>query len=129
MCLGRAAPGKGNCFGPRVGLAPGPGARVGQGKATWGQRAEGDVGTAGASLGSGAQNESDNPTSGFWAGSVSCRVGEPGLAVLPWWPLVGSHHKLAGRDGDTLRKPVSFFLSWAFFQNPCTVLFPRGGRR
>lgn len=55
---------------------------------------------------------------------------EPGLAILPWWPSVGSHHVLtgwlAGRDGDTLRKPVSFFLSWAFFQNIFTVLFPYG---
>lgn len=63
VCLGSL--GKGNCCGPRVGLAPGSGPRAGQGQATWGQRAEGDVGTTGASLGSGAQNGSANSTSGF----------------------------------------------------------------
>lgn len=35
-------------------------------------------------------------------------LGELGLAILPWWPSVGSPHILAGRDGDTLRKPSVF---------------------
>ncbi|XP_014385176.1 PREDICTED: adapter molecule crk [Myotis brandtii] len=50
-------PGEGELLCSRVGPAPG--------RAAWGPSAEGDVGTAGASLGSSVERESGSPTSGF----------------------------------------------------------------
>lgn len=61
--LGGQPRGRGTASAPGWGSRPGQ--AQGQGRATWGQRAEGDVGTAGASVGRGSQNEFDNPTSGF----------------------------------------------------------------
>ena len=75
-----------------MGLAPE------QSRATWGQRAENDVGTAGASLGSGAGNESDNPTSGFLGLKhfLQCR-----RAGFGYTPLVAFGRKSphTGREG------------------------------
>lgn len=47
------------------GASAGQGHRAGPGN-VGGQSAEGDAGTAGASPGSSVENESDNPTSGFF---------------------------------------------------------------
>lgn len=113
---GEDSPGEGELLCSRVGLAPGQ--APGLGRATWGQSAEGDVGTAGASLGSSVENEADNPTSGFFGFThfLQCWRAEFGHTPLMAFGRKSPHNRPGGME-TPFRKPASFFLSWAFFQN------------
>lgn len=121
VCLGRTAQGKGNCLGPRVGLAPGPGTRAGQ-------RRDKELRVVLALRGHHlAAVPRVNPIILQVAFSLETfpAVSESlGLAILPWWPLVGSHHILAGG----METPSGNRSAFSFLGNFSRILLPSSMR-